>query len=187
MTSDAKIGLLLGLVFIFTVAFIINGLPRFSSNVDETRQAAMALRRTVVKRIAEVNDANQDERVSWLTRAVERRIVDHVVGQIMQSANTKERMQEAIDKRLSEIDRRVRGIESQFPDETDFSKATLLSNALLATRIDYLSKQVDQIQARVLTRWDVALVVVAIITGVVSLLISAFAILKAIAKPKRRY
>ncbi|HUT31092.1 MAG TPA: LysM peptidoglycan-binding domain-containing protein [Sedimentisphaerales bacterium] len=32
MTSDAKIGLLLGLVFIFIIAFIINGLPRFGSN-----------------------------------------------------------------------------------------------------------------------------------------------------------
>ena len=30
MTSDAKIGLLLGLVFIFMIAFIINGLPSFS-------------------------------------------------------------------------------------------------------------------------------------------------------------
>jgi nucleoid-associated protein YgaU len=29
MASDAKIGLLLGLVFIFLIAFIINGLPRF--------------------------------------------------------------------------------------------------------------------------------------------------------------
>jgi len=31
MTSDAKIGLLLGLVFIFIIAFVINGLPRFHS------------------------------------------------------------------------------------------------------------------------------------------------------------
>ncbi len=31
MTSDAKIGLLLGLVFIFIIAFIINGLPNFRS------------------------------------------------------------------------------------------------------------------------------------------------------------
>ena len=27
MTSDAKIGLLLGLIFIFVIAFVINGLP----------------------------------------------------------------------------------------------------------------------------------------------------------------
>lgn len=35
MTSDAKIGLLLGLVFIFIIAFAINGLPRFHSNSSE--------------------------------------------------------------------------------------------------------------------------------------------------------
>ena len=35
MTSDAKIGLLLGLVFIFIIAFAINGLPRFRSNSSE--------------------------------------------------------------------------------------------------------------------------------------------------------
>jgi nucleoid-associated protein YgaU len=34
MTSDAKIGLLLGLVFIFVIAFIINGLPSFQRNVN---------------------------------------------------------------------------------------------------------------------------------------------------------
>ncbi|HPS54148.1 MAG TPA: LysM peptidoglycan-binding domain-containing protein [Sedimentisphaerales bacterium] len=34
MTSDAKIGLLLGLVFIFIIAFIINGLPSFKGESD---------------------------------------------------------------------------------------------------------------------------------------------------------
>ena len=34
MTSDAKIGLLLGLVFIFIIAFIINGLPKFRSGAN---------------------------------------------------------------------------------------------------------------------------------------------------------
>jgi nucleoid-associated protein YgaU len=34
MTSDAKIGLLLGLVFIFVIAFVINGLPRFRNTTN---------------------------------------------------------------------------------------------------------------------------------------------------------
>jgi nucleoid-associated protein YgaU len=38
MTSDAKIGLLLGLVFIFVIAFIINGLPNFG-NRPQTAEA----------------------------------------------------------------------------------------------------------------------------------------------------
>ncbi len=36
MTSDAKIGLLLGLVFIFVIAFIINGLPNFGDRAEAT-------------------------------------------------------------------------------------------------------------------------------------------------------
>ena len=36
MTSDAKIGLLLGLVFIFIIAFIINGLPNFHKDARDT-------------------------------------------------------------------------------------------------------------------------------------------------------
>ncbi len=34
MTSDAKIGLLLGLIFIFVIAFVINGLPHFRKNTN---------------------------------------------------------------------------------------------------------------------------------------------------------
>jgi len=36
MGSDAKIGLLLGLVFIFIIAFIINGLPKFRSGANNS-------------------------------------------------------------------------------------------------------------------------------------------------------
>lgn len=45
MSSDAKIGLLLGLVFIFVIAFIINGLPSFRGEKDSneltTRMAGL--------------------------------------------------------------------------------------------------------------------------------------------------
>ncbi|MGA2171398.1 MAG: LysM peptidoglycan-binding domain-containing protein [Sedimentisphaerales bacterium] len=37
MTSDAKIGLLLGLVFIFIIAFVINGLPSFHHKDDTNK------------------------------------------------------------------------------------------------------------------------------------------------------
>ncbi len=41
MTSEAKIGLLLGLVFIFIIAFIINGLPSFWNKSDGSEVAAV--------------------------------------------------------------------------------------------------------------------------------------------------
>jgi len=37
MTSDAKIGLLLGLVFIFLIAFLINGLPNLKANENNNK------------------------------------------------------------------------------------------------------------------------------------------------------
>lgn len=42
MTSDAKVGLLLGLFFIFVIAFIINGLPRFRSDTNGNELTTMA-------------------------------------------------------------------------------------------------------------------------------------------------
>jgi nucleoid-associated protein YgaU len=42
MTSDAKVGLLLGLFFIFVIAFIINGLPRFHSDANNNELTTMA-------------------------------------------------------------------------------------------------------------------------------------------------
>jgi nucleoid-associated protein YgaU len=42
MTSDAKVGLLLGLFFIFVIAFIINGLPRFRSDTNNNELTTMA-------------------------------------------------------------------------------------------------------------------------------------------------
>lgn len=42
MTSDAKVGLLLGLFFIFVIAFIINGLPRFRSDTNSNELTTMA-------------------------------------------------------------------------------------------------------------------------------------------------
>ena len=42
MTSDAKVGLLLGLFFIFVIAFIINGLPRFHNDTNGNELTTMA-------------------------------------------------------------------------------------------------------------------------------------------------
>ena len=40
MTADAKIGLLLGLVFIVIIAFLINGLPNFFKSEETSEQLA---------------------------------------------------------------------------------------------------------------------------------------------------
>jgi len=81
MTSDAKIGLLLGLIFIFIIAFVINGLPTFRSQANNNelttgmvgvqneppalgameRKAAKAIRQTEQPKRGSVSDV----RTTW--------------------------------------------------------------------------------------------------------------------------
>jgi len=49
MTSDAKVGLLLGLVFIFVIAFIINGLPGFNGSTEPAQTGNSQLTQRMVK------------------------------------------------------------------------------------------------------------------------------------------
>ena len=60
MSSDAKIGLLLGLVFIFIIAFIINGLPslRHQANNDELTNNMLSLKETRPGLAAEARNAH---------------------------------------------------------------------------------------------------------------------------------
>ena len=63
MTSDAKIGLLLGLVFIFVIAFIINGLPNFG-NHSQAEATPMLTFQDENLGLAE-NAQNAQEQLDW--------------------------------------------------------------------------------------------------------------------------
>lgn len=63
MTSDAKIGLLLGLVFIFVIAFIINGLPNFG-NHSQVEATPMLTFQPENLGLAE-NAQNAQEQLDW--------------------------------------------------------------------------------------------------------------------------
>ncbi len=62
MTSDAKIGLLLGLVFIFVIAFIINGLPKLRGQADSNE-------------LTEIMATNDSAGIGEAQRAVEPAVV----------------------------------------------------------------------------------------------------------------
>ncbi|MBN1360909.1 MAG: LysM peptidoglycan-binding domain-containing protein [Sedimentisphaerales bacterium] len=64
MTSDAKIGLLLGLVFIFVIAFIINGLPNFGSRAQDADAAPATTFESDNLGLAD-QAQNAQERLDW--------------------------------------------------------------------------------------------------------------------------
>lgn len=73
MTSDAKIGLLLGFVFIITIAFLINGLPDFlksasaevpvRTSVVDYRTDSVGISRHAEKAIGEIEDFNKHREI----------------------------------------------------------------------------------------------------------------------------
>lgn len=63
MTSDAKIGLLLGLVFIFVIAFIINGLPNFGNQSQAEATPIIAFQDDNLGVVG--NAQNAQEQLDW--------------------------------------------------------------------------------------------------------------------------
>ncbi len=66
MTSDAKIGLLLGLFFIFIIAFIINGLPNFRNEADNNELTTNMVKDDSIGIAEKVQKAQ--ESLDWMER-----------------------------------------------------------------------------------------------------------------------
>ncbi|MFC1762445.1 LysM peptidoglycan-binding domain-containing protein [Planctomycetota bacterium] len=74
MTSDTKVGLLLGLVFIFVIAFLINGLPSFRTSYSGNNELTEDMRRI----------GTQSPGLAAPERNVERGMRSHPVAQTVQ-------------------------------------------------------------------------------------------------------
>ena len=78
MTSDAKIGLLLGLVFIFVIAFVINGLPSFreATNGNELTTNMVSSQRDTFG--IGTNERKVQEGFDWTGQPIEEPVVNDV-------------------------------------------------------------------------------------------------------------
>jgi nucleoid-associated protein YgaU len=80
MTSDAKIGLLLGLVFIFVIAFIINGLPNFGARAQNADAAPVTNFGNDTLGVAD-QAQNAQERLDWAALLEQGGVAETVVAQ----------------------------------------------------------------------------------------------------------
>ena len=83
---------------------------------------------------------------------------------------------------MAGVKKRIKKIEDRFPEESQIEKIASINDALLAERIEQLSKQVQSIEARILSKWDVALTVGVIISGIIAVIVMTYGILKAFGK-----
>jgi len=104
-----------------------------------------------------------------LLRGIEEAVVS---GLAASRGLSKEDVHEAIDNKFSEVLDMVSRIESRSPQEPRHEINAEINTSLLSFRIDVLAKQVENLEKRVLTRWDVAMTCSAIV-GFLAFVVSA--------------
>ena len=110
-----------------------------------------------------------------------KRIEEQVLARVAASSGlTKEDVQREVDGQLVELQDRLAKIEGRFPEEARLEKFASINDALLSERIDQLAKQVEALEKRVLSKWDVALTVSSIIAGIAFVVGIAYAVFKAL-------
>ncbi len=95
---------------------------------------------------------------------------------------TKEEVQAEIDKQFFEFQECLSKIESRFPDNSQIEKIVSINDALLAERIGQLSKQMEFLEKRMLSKWDVAFTVSSIIAGIGFVVGATYAIIRFMGK-----
>jgi hypothetical protein len=89
-----------------------------------------------------------------------------------------EGLKNVFEKQLEEVGARIEKIERRFPEESQIEKIASINDALLSERIDQLSKQLENVEKRVLTKWDVAVLVSMMMGGVAFVVGATYSVLK---------
>lgn len=117
----------------------------------------------------------------------QQQIIDLVENRIMnklemKSHMTEERIRIDTDNYLNDLIERVENIERRFPDESKIEKIASINDALLSERIDQLKEQFDRLDGKLLTKWDIAVIVSTIIGGISAIVAMTYGFLKFIGK-----
>jgi len=81
------------------------------------------------------------------------------------SLETKTDIEEQVNERVNELKKRIEAIESRFPQEATLEKIASVNDAILATQLEAMSDSIKAMQDDMLTKWDVAKVVFAILAS----------------------
>ncbi len=143
--------------------------------VKERFEVGLAFGPVKVTKVIEGEQVSGPQPSPELIRSIEQQIASRVTTL---PGLSKEEVRREIDQQLDEFQERLSKIESRFPEDSKLEKIASINDALLSERIDQLSKQVENLEKRVLTKWDVALTVSTIIVGIAFVVGATYTIMK---------
>jgi len=92
---------------------------------------------------------------------------------------SKEQIKKEIENKLADIQGRISKLEYQFPDDAQSEKIAKIINDLtiLSGEVKLLTKQFESLERKILTRWDVAVIVSIIIAGIFSVVAATYGVI----------
>jgi len=94
----------------------------------------------------------------------------------------KQDIEAQVNEKVDELKKRIETIEARFPQEATLEKIASVNDAILATQLETLSASIKAIQNRMLTKWDIAKIVFAILSALGILVGIIFGIINFVAQ-----
>jgi hypothetical protein len=71
-----------------------------------------------------------------------------------------------VEAAITALQGRLEQIEQRFPEEATLEKIATVNDAILATKIEQLEKSIENLESKLLTKWDVATIVFAVFAAI---------------------
>lgn len=154
---------------------------------DKTEQAAQRQITEISFSIAGLRVSHQFEHPSAPQAQVATQLLKEVEQGIVQGVSderglSREQVTAEVDEKMSGLRERLQAIEKRFPDEASIDKIASINDALFAHRIDQLFDRIEKLERKVLTKWDVAIIVSVVATGIFAVVGATYAVLKVFGK-----
>jgi len=175
MTPDlgiilAIVGAILGVVF---SVLIERYLQQNKKRLEETSQAfKKELSKAQAPLIEKLNtvlmELPKDVRAKYIQTLVYSQRSDGSFPELTilpPSTATKEEIGKLIDKQISTLRTRIEEVEKRFPSEATLDKISSVNDAILATKVENLANSIEELNRKLLTKWDVAKVIFQVIGG----------------------
>ena len=86
-------------------------------------------------------------------------------------------VREKVNTELNLIETRLKQIEERFPDKSNIEKIASINDAIFAERLETYSKQIEDIESKILSKWDVAIIVSTIIGGIFAIVGATYGVI----------
>lgn len=107
-------------------------------------------------------------------------IEEGIIERISSEGNlSRKSLNDDVDSSISDLTERLKNIEEKYPKDFSLDKISSINDALLAERIEQLAKKLTQVEEKQLTKWDVAIVVSIVLSGIFAIVGTTYAALDA--------